>query len=328
MVLRRYDRQVLHHVVGLLLPKAFHRSPYYDPIFHGVMDVLAPTEYDAVLITPPENGEEEAIFRSPTFRRAEVDGIIVFAYHSTEILVHWLRENPAFGERPVVTLIYPTPGCACVGVDYAAGSYAATRHLLALGHQHLLHFGVDGALLPARLAGMERALRDAGLEPSRYLHLATGADWYVGQDTPGPADVHMHGTTQAGAPFTGSLCALLREYPEITGLLAWNDPCAQHLQRALRAEGYRVPDDYSLVGFDDTDPLLDAPGGVPLTSLRVPLCEIGREAMRRLIAGMAGEALDTSGCDLVPELIVRASTAPPRRTAAPDNPLVRNGLHG
>ncbi|HOF88634.1 MAG TPA: substrate-binding domain-containing protein, partial [Armatimonadota bacterium] len=106
-------------------------------------------------------------------------------------------------------------------------------------------------------------------------------------------------------------------HPEITAIVCPHDGCAIHCWRWPQAEGVRVPEDYSLAGFDDTESVLDAAGHALLTSVRQPLREMGRAAgelaLRHIRAASTGERHRL----LPAALTVRRSTAPPGRRYRP-----------
>ena len=107
------------------------------------------------------------------------------------------------------------------------------------------------------------------------------------------------------------LASYLREHPEITAVLAMNDASALRAWALLEREGIRVPRDVSIVGFDDTDPKLDADGRNLLTTVRLPLEELGREAARQLVGAITGRTKREEPVILPTELVVRGSTAVP-----------------
>ena len=92
-------------------------------------------------------------------------------------------------------------------------------------------------------------------------------------------------------------------------MFAATDELAAGVVEAARTRGLRVPEDLSVVGFDDTEiaPLLSP----PLTTVRQPLREMGRVAVRTALRLAAGEQLDSHHVELATELVVRSSTAPP-----------------
>jgi LacI family transcriptional regulator len=111
----------------------------------------------------------------------------------------------------------------------------------------------------------------------------------------------------------GGLPALLRAHPEITAIIAHNDPCAIHAILTLRQAGWRVPEDISVIGCDDTNRLLDATGRNILTTVRLPLCELGRCTAQLLLDRIAGRPIADPPPILPTQLIVRGTTAPPAR---------------
>ena len=94
-----------------------------------------------------------------------------------------------------------------------------------------------------------------------------------------------------------------------TAVFAASDEVAAGVIEAARARGLRVPEDLSVVGFDDTE--LARYGSPPLTTVRQPLREMGAVALRTALRLAAGEELDSHHVELATELVVRKSTAPP-----------------
>jgi LacI family transcriptional regulator len=102
---------------------------------------------------------------------------------------------------------------------------------------------------------------------------------------------------------------LLDLHQRPTAIVAATDEVAAGVIEAARARVLRVPEDLSIVGFDDTDVArLLSP---PLTTIRQPLREMGRVALRTALRLADGEQLDSHHVELATELIVRRSTAPP-----------------
>jgi LacI family transcriptional regulator len=171
--------------------------------------------------------------------------------------------------------------------DHRQGGAAAARHLLDLGHRRLGVITGPEQLssVAERLAGFEEQVRSAG--------------------HPDPAVVFADFTREGGAAAVESL---MSEAPETTGVLALNDLMAAGAIRRLEQLGLTVPGDVSVVGFDDIP--LAADFHPSLTTVRIPLEEIGAAAMRLALS------LDP-GSEYAPtevfgtELVVRQSTGPP-----------------
>jgi LacI family transcriptional regulator len=171
--------------------------------------------------------------------------------------------------------------------DHRQGGAAAARHLLDLGHRRLGVITGPEQLssVAERLAGVEEQVRSAG--------------------HPDPVVVFADFTREGGAAAVESL---MSEAPETTGVLALNDLMAAGAIRRLEQLGLTVPGDVSVVGFDDIP--LAADFHPSLTTVRIPLEEIGAAAMRLALS------LDP-GSEYAPtevfgtELVVRQSTGPP-----------------
>jgi DNA-binding LacI/PurR family transcriptional regulator len=207
-----------------------------------------------------------------------------------------MEGRPSTGTRPGQGFI---DGALLVGfqlaidVDARHGVHAALRHLRDLGHRrHAMIYDARHPAMRDRRASFDEFLRDTGLPTS-----------------PGAIGAAEPGYYEDGIVATARLLAL-PEPP--TAILAANDQLAIGALQAAWRLGPRVPDDLSIVGFDDV-PVAGylAP---PLTAVRQPLAELGRRATAALIDLLGGHAGTAQAADLVlqPELIIRASTAPPR----------------
>jgi LacI family transcriptional regulator len=177
-----------------------------------------------------------------------------------------------------------------VGATNFAGGLAATEHLLALGHLRVAYMGADvtSAYNQARLHGYRAALEAARLEVPRAYVRSGGSHYEDGVSG-------------------GSALLDLAERP--TAVFAVTDELAAGVIEAARVRGLRVPQDLSVVGFDDTEVArLLSP---PLTTVRQPLREMGSVALRTALRLAAGETLDSHHVELATQLVVRSSTAPP-----------------
>ena len=178
-----------------------------------------------------------------------------------------------------------------VGIDHAGGAEEAVRHLIALGHKRIAHIaGPDHVLSSrARAAGYRKALRAARLPLDDTL--VQRGDFSV----------------ESGGKM---LNVLLQQKPTPTAIFCANDEMAIGAMRALKAAGLSVPEDISVVGFDDQEyaELYDP----PLTTVHIPRFDIGYQSMMMLrdIITPSGTVRSTV---LATRLIVRATAATPRR---------------
>jgi DNA-binding LacI/PurR family transcriptional regulator len=186
---------------------------------------------------------------------------------------------------PVIALDgFLGPDAPTAGVDQRAGGVMATRHLLELGHRNIAHVSGPGdwPQATARLGGFLEAMAEAGIEPGPVV---TG-DW----------------SPRAGYE---ACQRVLDELPSVTAVFVANDQMAMGALRALAEAGRAVPDDVSIVGFDDIPEASFAQP--PLTTIRQDFAALGREAVRLVVGAIADEAPPTT---LVPpRLVVRESTA-------------------
>jgi LacI family transcriptional regulator len=191
-----------------------------------------------------------------------------------------------------MVIIDPAGGIASdvptIGATNWSGGRSATEHLIALGHRRIgLVEGPKNLLCSrARLDGYRAALEGAGLQVDRRLV------------EPGEFD------NQSG--FIAGQRLLSREDPP-TAIFACSDQMALGVYEAARQRGLRVPDDLSVVGFDDLpEARWSSP---PLTTVRQPLSDMGALAARTVLRLSRGELIETPKVELATELIVRESTA-------------------
>ena len=215
-----------------------------------------------------------------------VEGIIVVVPSTSALAA--LTGMPE--EVPLVAI-----GCgssapfASVAMDNAAGAISATRYLLGLGHPCVHLVGGPATSLDAqeRAGGWRQELSRAGIRPPAVI----AGDW----------------SSRSGFLAGRELAATAG----VTAVLCLNDQMALGVIRALSEAGRSVPDDVSIVGFDDIpEAEYYRP---PLTTVRQDFAELGRRALRLLVQKIAGARADGPQQPVGTELIVRASTAPPPR---------------
>jgi len=177
-----------------------------------------------------------------------------------------------------------------VGSTNFTGGFTATQHLLDLGHRRIAYIGgpATAACNQARMHGYRSSMEAAG---------AAITKGYVRNGRFSYAD----GLTE------GAALLALGQPP--TAIFAANDETALGVLEAARTRGLRIPDDLSVVGFDDTEVArLASP---PLTAVAQPLRKMGAVALRTALRLAAGERVDSHHVELATELVVRESTAPP-----------------
>jgi LacI family transcriptional regulator len=268
--------------LGLLVPTL--RNPVLADLIHGAFREA--WEHDRVLLVAEDTQEEAGDPYERLVRSGRIDGLLIA---STRI---GRSDHGAFIEDglPCVFVNRRRPGSdrnVSMGDD-EAGRIAA-RHLLESGHTEIGHVAGPADLDTARrrTAGFIEVLADAGIEPTRV-----DADFAVA----------------AGAEGAGELLEATRPRP--TALFVSNVQQAIGAVSAIRSLGLRIPEEVALVTCDD-DPLLEYLE-VPVTSIRMPLAELGAAAVGSLLEQIDGRPPRDVLIEVPPRLIVRASSGVPR----------------
>lgn len=262
-------------------------STLYGPAstLHGIERAVRDSPYFVSIATVrsiDRSSIREAISRLVD---QSVEGIIVIAPLTSTAQA--LADLPT--DLPVVLVEGDADvGVPVVTIDQVAGARAAVEHLLQSGHGTVWHVAGPGDWLEARgrVAGWRAALQDAGAEVPPPL----AGDW---------------------APQSGYEAGrVLGRMPDVTAVFAANDQMALGLLKALREYGRRVPDDISVVGFDDVP---EAPFYDPaLTTIRQDFGEVGRRSVALLLGQISSGARSTERLVVGSQLVVRDSTAPAR----------------
>ena len=274
-------------LIGVAIPEV--ESTYFAGILSGAAEALYERDMRVVLCpTHHEHGREVVLL--DRLMHGTTDGaLLVLPYESEDELETLLHHG-----YPFVVVEPRTPlgdDIACVTATHYAGAVLATKHLLELGHRRIGAIkGPDDQLASQeRLNGFRSTLANAGIAPDPALEIGSNFKFESGE----------------------AAAAKLLDLPSPpTAIFAFNDEVAIGAMIAARARGLRVPEDISIIGFDDALPArLATP---PLTTVRQPLAELGRTAvslLRRLINKQRVEVLRV---ELHTKLILRESTAAPR----------------
>ncbi len=257
-------------------------SPFYDAILRGVLQGLDGSDYSAIFTDGrwQTDLEEEAL---QTLLGRQVDGLIVVGGSSqTSTLARVANEVPTI----VVARRLPELADRCLWVDNAEAAYVATRYLSDAGHRNIAHIAGNLAHgdAVARRRGYLNALTDAGLRSNEKL--------IVEGDFRSQSGVMAVETLIArGAPFSA--------------IFAANDQMAIGARLALYRRGIRVPEDISLVGFDN---LGDAAYMIPpLTTVNQPAVEMGEAAASAMLQLLREHPIELPVFHA--ELVIRESVA-------------------
>src|SRR3982751_2540072 len=263
-------------------------DPFNGDLVDGIEEVANERGYSVILATSQADPDRElAVVRSCQERR--VDGILVASSRVGALYVPLLSEL----EVPIVLINnqHGSEFAYSIRIDNVDGMRLATEHLVELGHTEIAYVGDRFGLHSdeERFEGYREALR------SRQISVNQGLV------------VRGDGKADQGAT---ALDQLLSTQPRPTAVVCYNDMTALGLMHRAQELGMRVPDALSVTGFDDIP--FAAFAGPPLTTVRQPRRDMGRQAMRLLFALLSGEQPEKTSI-INGELIVRGSTAP-RRT--------------
>ncbi len=185
------------------------------------------------------------------------------------------------------------PGVTNIVLDHRRAADLSLRHLYQLGHRRIAFMRGRPSSSDAedRWNSLMAVCRELGIEVLPELTMQVE---------------NTTSTPELGFPITNELLQRTRKF---TAIIAFNDLAAVGAIRALRNHGLRVPEDVSVVGFDDFEAA--AYYNPSLTTIRQPLHEMGHMAARLLLAKIRGEKELPTEVPIVPELIIRESTLPP-----------------
>lgn len=266
-------------------------SSYSTTVLAGILDYAASADVEVLLTATGGLPGANLDFGRMAQRMVDEDraGLIVVtpAFTESHLVAFRRRRIPVVVIDP---LNAPPPDVISVGATNWAGGKAAAEHLLDLGHRRIAYLGGPAAAEcnVARLHGYMAALMARGVEVN--------------------PDFILHGKFRAEHGEAG-LTSLLSLPERPTAIFAGNDAIGVGVLREARRRGIHVPEDLSLVGFDGTTLAEDS---VPaMTSVKQPLHDMGRMALRTILRQAQGERVDSHRVELATELVVRESTAVP-----------------
>ncbi len=262
-------------------------NPFFTTLARGVEDVASEQGFSVIFCNTDESESEEAEYLNVLLQK-QVDGILLVPACCEKDLIVSIQSRGS----PVVLLDRRIPGAKVdtVRCDSEQGAYQVVRHLLNLGHKRIAILAGPQSISTSvdRVAGYRRAMSEAGLDRNAQL-------------------VYHAGFTQEGGYQMTKQVRANRVRP--TALFAGNNFIAMGIFRSLREAGLRVPDDLSVVAFDDL--LVEFVMDPFLTVVAQPAYEMGRQATELLLTRLAGEGPAEPQEIVLPiELIVRKSSAP------------------
>ncbi|MGD6741206.1 LacI family DNA-binding transcriptional regulator [Streptomyces sp. BH106] len=272
--------------VALVIPESESRlgsEPYFSAVIRGVSAALADTRTQLQLTLVRDQAERDQLTRSVAERR--VDGVLLVSVHEHDVLPGLLESAGlptvlAGRRREDDPLSY-------VCADNRGGAATAVRHLLDRGRRRIATIAgpQDMEVGRSRLRGCREALAQAGVPDEEHL-------------------VEVGDFTEEGA--RAAMRSLLERAPDLDAVFAASDLMAAGVLLELRAQGRRVPEDVSVVGFEDS--YLARHTNPPLTTVRQPTEEIGGTIARTLLREIENPAAPRTRLVLDTELVVRESS--------------------
>lgn len=272
--------------VGVVIPDI--TNPLFPRMLRGIDDALEQVQY-ASLVAYTDGRDERLMERFEVLRQRGVDGLIVAtARHSDPALDSLEASGVAVVQINRRSQNRAVPS---VTADERRGVRLAVEHLVGLGHRRIALVGGPKRHSTGRerLAGFRMAMRSAGLEvPDGHIRLGRAVTMDEGRE---------------------ACSTLLAEHPDVTAIVAGNDLMALGCYDALHAAGLRCPRDVSVIGYNDMmfadrfDP--------PLTTIHFDHYAMGATAVDVLMNRLRSSS-EAVRLELETELVVRASTAPPR----------------
>ena len=227
--------------------------------------------------------------------RDPVDAFLSMQVEGIVLAMETTPPVPDFGNVPVVVAgarnVVP-PGADFVANDDAEGARLATRHLLDLGHRNIGHLTGAGGIATLRRAAYEATMTGAGLT----------------------AVVAGSGATTEDDGYAATR-DLLEARPDVTGIFAANDVMLLGALAALRERRLAVPEDVSVVGYDNSP--LAASHYLALTTIDDRSVDVGIQAAEAILARLQEPGRPPSRVLLSPTLVQRASTSTPRTKRSP-----------
>lgn len=272
-------------LIGLLVLDI--TNPVHSVIAEAVESAAHANGYKVILYNVSNSPERE---RESLEAVAEglVDGLVIVNSVDRERTLRFLAEEEILSVLIDCQSDFTVP---TVMVDNVQAGYVATEHLIRLGHRRIAHISGSAPMIISqqRLEGYRRALADHGLTYERVVYLMKASwDWDFGSGY-------------------RAMRELLEGDPRPTAVFAASDQMAIGAYRAIVEAGLRIPQDISVVGFDDIEAAAYATP--PLTTIRQPFTDMAASAVATLLRLMDGQRAEETLHILPFELVVRGSTA-------------------
>lgn len=271
-------------VVGTVIPDI--ANPFFAMLFRGIEDAMAARGYSVIMA----NTDDELVREQNSIamlRGRQVDGLLIATARREDPTINALTA----GGFPFVMVnrhTDPLPGNTVVPDDYA-GATAAVEHLIDLGHRRIAHIAGSDEMSTGhtRARGYVETMQRRGL--------------------PVDPDLIVRGSFREPGGYEATRQLLTLAQPP-TAIFAVNDLAAVGALRAIEEAGLQTPHDISIVGFNDISTVVGAMR--LLTTVHLPLHEMGRAAAERLLAQIISGHAALEPLVMPVELVIRQSTGP------------------
>ena len=274
--------------IGLLVTAS--ANPFFAEVVKGVEDYCFNQRYSLILCNTENQLERQRHYLRMLMEK-RVDGLLVICTDLDQEIQNLLR-----GYQQVPQVVMDWGGTSdfanVINDNVRSGAYLAGRHLMEQGHRHI-------ACITGQLHKQTTQLRLDGVRDALGEFDVTLADSDILE-----GDYEMQSGHDA-------MLELLRRPQRPTAVFAFDDPMAIGAICAAAQAGLRIPEDLSVIGYDDVE--MAQFSNPPLTTIRHPKAELGALAVELLVSRIRNKELSTEDVTVQPELIVRKSVAAPAK---------------
>lgn len=273
------------HMIGVMIPDIL--NPYYSAVIRGMEDAAKVLRY-GLLICNTDREEERTLSYLNNFRHKNIDGILFTSDFVTE------SYNSVIQSNQIPTVLVSTEskeyGLPSIMINDEQAAYDAVQYLIEIGHRHI---GFLGFTLPDPITGQKRyngflrAITRYNLLDQCKDYTAFATSWYE--------EAYQ------------SVAKLMQKQPQITALFTCSDEFALAAIAYLNDQGIRVPQDVSVIGFDNVR--MSWMVTPRLTTIAQPMYDIGYRAVELLDDMLTNKTKHTTQFILPHELIIRDSTS-------------------
>lgn len=269
------------YTLGLIIPNL--ANPFFGEIAKSVEDRARELGFSVMICSTDYDADREASYFT-LLQKKRVDGVIILSGFEDQ---HTITRNLVKPNMPVALIArdIPTISINSVSIDDFVGGYEAAKHLIGLGHRRMGLIVENIRCAKERVRGFNQALEEHDLQLDESLVLLGEA------------------TVPNGKKL--ALQLLSGDEPP-TAIFATNDLLAIGTIQAVNEHGLKVPQDVSVIGFDNT--MLATITDPPLTTIAQPMEQMGRQIVDLLVQELKGDVTHKQRIVLLPELVVRKST--------------------